>query len=469
MELNFLSAMLIVIAALSITFIIGQFFLFGKNIETFAVKQDIYVLGNALEYGKIVADASFGYSFSQGCFDSLGKGGYNAPPLAHNGLVLWYDSGDKTPTKDEFLLELGKEIAAILNKYTAEPYQYLSALEVSIPKDYNIMFKETYSLEATATSPSFISVEKESSNQKVKLLKKSTLARAFPLNCLELFESQQKRGRQLGWGMEQAVAGEVNKWKKSGSEETAYKELFAEAGGNEVMGGPIFKELHVRAMEQAEKEIKTSLEASAVGLLPGKDGVYTITTEIVELSVDIQPVCKAERHTDDKDKATVSCDFVYDILFVMKAIVEDGREESKLPVFNGESVAFTAPRLVFGARIGKGVGSSISSLKLDGTFFFDIVLEDPQLSESGYPITLHMDGDSLAWEIPYQGATYSGTGTFELGEVRLDKVPVVIEGRTYFLSFLGTVGEKDIVGQVAGVSEKNVPVKGTFTTKSSLS
>lgn len=332
------------------------FFQTAKEEHTLLTR-DIYFMENALDYGSIVADTGFSYSFFQGCWDVLRKGGFSVIPgeriyeFEGKSFALWFDNGDLTPSQEEFLGELEKEVTQNLNSYTSLSYKYIGEVNLFIPQDYNVSLEPSgFDLKGEATSPSFIAVQKEDSKrgEKIKLFKNSALKRNFTSSCLEIFEEGKKRGKEFGEAVEQIVEDILSEdtWERGG--QITYG-VASQQLSREFMGNAVFQIIHGKTRAEAIEEIEEAVR-SQVQAIP-LESEFSLSMEILELEVTISPKnCQTTfPELDNPLLAEISCSFVYQALFVGKISIED--PNTKLPVFNGEEVAFTSPELVFAERI----------------------------------------------------------------------------------------------------------------------
>jgi len=254
--------------------IVPSIVIFGQKAENkeAVLQRDMYVLGHVLDFEEAMVEQGLAYSLYQGCFDSLGRGGYSEIPgekAYENGVALWYDNGDVSPGEEEFLEELEKETEKGLKFYTSAGYDYLVDVNAFIPKDYQVVLEllDGNMLKGKAFSNSLITVEKSypDRGEKVKLMGSPFLERVFGYSCMDAFSMEGKRGRELGWGLGDLIVKEVNKWDKSGEAELEGKQDISD---KKEMGGFVFMEKYGKTLEEVEGEIETVLGDGFGGILP---------------------------------------------------------------------------------------------------------------------------------------------------------------------------------------------------------
>lgn len=352
-------AFFIVVPLLVFSFLPGR-------VEYAVLTRDIYLMENTLDYQAIATETAFSYSFYQGCFDVLRKGGYSSiPPQkgyeSEGGiLALWWDTGDQSPSPDDFLREVGKETAKDLNTYTSTGYDYVGDFSIALPRDYQLTLERLpdFEVKALALSPAFIEVKKEDEKrgETVTLRKDSILQKNFSTSCLEIFEKEKSLSAAIGSGMQQAASAQAARWIQSGQAEKEGPPDFTPGQENEEMGNLVFQTAHQKTLAQAEEETAAALRAVLPSLLPPEDPPFRRTADILDLSVDIAPLCSAIQETrtvnnQDRVFTKISCTFTTSILMVTRVASEDTREDKKLPVFNGQDVAFSPLRLLTAQRV----------------------------------------------------------------------------------------------------------------------
>jgi len=184
--------------------------------------------------------------------------------------------------------------------------------------------------------------------------------------------------------------------------------------------------------------------------------------------VEIVPECTAtlsEKDVEGAKKQFMEIDckkFTYNVLVVGRIEILDLKEESKIPVFNGEEVAFSSPKLVFVVRVEKSLDEHVEVKEIGDNYDFEILLEEPKISESFHVIALLQEDEELDWAVEFLDGTVSSTGSIKFGIMSIEGVPLLIGLDAFSLNFEGELLGESITGDVSGTSAAGEDVKGTF-------
>ncbi len=458
--LNILSSFLIVIGVIAVVSLFVLLNPFKESVEPLVVKRDIHVMGNALEYGGVVAETSLVWSFQQGCWDFLGSGA-GAPG------GMWYDLADQTPGKEEFLSGLGEAVAGRLNEYGGK-WDYVRGFEVSVPKDYSVRVEELEDgarVKTASGSKISVGAEYPESQKSVSLWKDSGMERDFQTSCIRMFMAEQKRGKELGKGFERLAAEELNGWGKSGSVELEGRRTFGSARD---MANFVLREMHGKGIGEVEEEIRASLLDGMEGLLPGEDRGFSLSVKVLGLDVEvIAGSCRAsiiQKGEPVMEHTLVECPgLVYSVEYRGEVRAE---AQEEVAVLDGE-VGMRRLVMEFEVRAGLDADSHVELPSVDGEY--RLVLEGEGLGNSEHPLGLLETGDGLKWSVGVLGGFVSGTGSVFLDEIIMEDVPLIARGEfgeplALVADFEGLLlGDGSIEGTFEGTAEEAGEVSGTFT------
>lgn len=460
-ELNILSSFLILILLIFLSFLIGSTSSFYKNVDDLIIKRENYVLSNALDYGKVAASEAFLYSFYQGCWDVLQRGGYSTIPqdrLYERGgmrYALWYDNGDVSPSLERFLGELGTETASVMKFYTSAPYAYILGTQVSLPLDYGVTFSKTEGgLMGKASSLSFIFVEKKDEKQGVtiRLEKDPSLQRVFVSSCGEIFDTFMQEGKFLGDDMENIAFSEINKWEKIG------EAVAPEGTPVSAWGDVVFSSIYKKNIAQAEQDIQTSLLQQLQAIV-FSSSIFTAKAEPLETIVDILPSCQAIGTVQEGVK--ISCTFSYKVTAAQKFSLSDHREERNVPVSTGESVALSPFTLDAVVRMERTIDSFVAPLDVSGTYSLSLNSQSPSLSSTTHRLILTQQGRAVESSIDDTGGIQ---GELRGRTLTLHDATLTLQGNLAHIDLSGTIAD-GIEGSAFGtilINGKEEPYRGTF-------
>ncbi|MBI4181477.1 MAG: hypothetical protein HY520_00720 [Candidatus Aenigmarchaeota archaeon] len=466
---GFVETFIFVIGVFLLTFFLPlvELKVFGGGGDEFAhLTRDTYSLANAVEYGKLVADQSFSYAYYQGCWDVLQTGGYSEVPeeRREGNLALWYDNSGYPPP--HAIDELGKVVGTHLNRYMGGGFTYLQNRLVRPPTTYQVTFSQTaQGLRGSADSADAILVERAvpSRGEHALLLGDSRLMRTFPMHCIDLLEGEWRLGRGVGTQVKRLVVQEANAWPKQGTAvlrgpAVALFQPDAREMGNQVLG------LQGKSLAQAEEEISGKIRAGMEGIALEDAPPYDRALAVVEASATIEPACSGTSGFDGEEQViTLECQFTYQIKAVARVTVTDSREETKVPVFNGQAVAYSPLQLAFGVRVDLALDEQVDIPELEGRYVVTVAAGE----ESSFFLDLQQDGEVVAWATGLQGGIVRGQGSLAGGLLALEGVPalLLVEGNqeVVLLDLVGEVDAAGVAGEFQGTRARGEPLAGTFS------
>jgi hypothetical protein len=328
--------------------------IWGKGLTSQATLQfDIYGMENALEAADIYMDAAMLYSFTQAAYDVAKQGGLceisqgSGETVNGEEHVYWYrNSASTAPTDSEILEYLSSCMNTNINVYSSESYMFMDKYEViiqSVSADLELLRTGTGDIiEVSALSPSGLFITSSDPEQSRDIILKKTLNihQFYDTDYFDLLDKGRDRLSYYSVFFIEIIKQEIDTWPTSvqNAPGTTYDEIFSYTV---VQAGKASQ-----TMEQASATISGIIEN-----LPGlnfaveEGSQYSIETSVVSAETSVST------HTTDTLDCVIGvstdCGFSYETIVVSKVDITMLGEEAKVPVYNGERIAFEPPTLSF--------------------------------------------------------------------------------------------------------------------------
>lgn len=414
------------------------------------LERDVYVLGNALDYGHEVGETALAYSVYQGCYDHFQEAG------------VWYDNG---PVSLETLTDdLEEEIETVMAAYTLAPYNFLFSIPVTLPSDYEIVIAQSSDgLIVKALSDQFIQLSREEEGETISLSMDSTLDSVIGTSCYDIISVGRAKAQVIGEALQVLVGEEINKWEKGPFSVQLVGDLTASLQSARAMGSAVFQDVYGFPVEVAEGQIAQAIAEGRP--VPTDSGAFEVSSKNSELSVTIEPQCTASLEVDSEGAVSTVVDcqaFVYHVMVQEAVNVLETREEFFVPVDTGSAVELAPLDLEFGVRVGVALDKEYEQPQdVAGEYTLIIEWSAPGVFSSSHPLTINQNLNSLSGTIG--DGLFSGTldgssimidnGAIDLGSLGLA-----------FVQIAGVWNFGEITGTIIGTLDGE-DAQGTFIAK----
>jgi hypothetical protein len=333
---------LIIIAA---SFSIFPWLSSGKVSEA-VVRSDVYMMDSALDAAQAYSEAGLQFSNYQACYELMKNGGNTALDDA-NSVTSGGTRYGVMPIADTFRESLRKKVEDTLNGYSRH-YLFLDKYDVVIPSLGVALKQEAGSLTAEVSSSDKVSIRKTVTgsttntkanfNGEVVLERPAGFSKKLGMDCLSRFNDFKVYDGLMKLAYESKVANAVDELKKG----------IVKDSGSECE----------QLKSQKEDDIRSvTLALAQPSLTTGNEDVnYKIERTFLSLDLGVQLDTPIEPIADGADKGKYLCKFkvVKPAEYAVKVAITDttGDGSSKVPVWNGDKIAYESIGTVFVVKSG---------------------------------------------------------------------------------------------------------------------